>query len=121
MLIALSMNFMCLTSCSDDDDEPEVTSPIVGVWRTQPYSAELGSEVEFTKSGKFRQVMNTKSGSSTYTGKYEATDTEDGIAKVYLKGSEDTPVIYEYSITNNNKMKLTMVIPSSATLTFYRQ
>lgn len=122
MLIALSMSFVCLSSCSDDDDDdPKVTSPIVGVWRTQPYSSELGSEVEFTKSGKYRQIMNTKSGSSTYTGKYEATDSDEGIIKVYLKGAEDTPVIFEYSITNNDKMRLTMALPSSSTLTFYRQ
>ena len=86
MLLFLSIMSITCVSCSgdDDDDNPQITSSIIGNWRTTYYTSSVGGDLTFNSNGKYVMQLTTKSGTSKYNGSFEVSSgTYEGVIKLY--------------------------------------
>lgn len=87
-----------LSSCgSDDEEESQVTSPIVGTWKVSANT--FSATITFTTTGKVTLVTKDKSKVETVNGTYEISSGPDYIVK--LLWEDNTREIWEVTISGN--------------------
>ena len=79
------MSITCVSCSGDDDnDNPQIASPIIGIWRTTYYTSSVGGDLTFNSNGKYVMLLTTKSGTSKYNGSFEVSSgTYEGVIKLY--------------------------------------
>lgn len=119
MLLVIAVSSVGLASCGSDDDETIINSPVVGTWKTAVYTSTVGGDLYFGQDGHFKYTLKTKSNTSVSEGTYEATETEDGIVKLFY--SDGNILFWEYTITSNGKKMTTTPVGTSYSIAWEKQ
>lgn len=110
------MAVMSLTACSDDDDDVNITSPVVGTWGTGYRSLGIYSTLTLNSNGTVSSADYFDDEVYRDNGTYDVS----GNTITIDWSSDDEQVIMHFTLSDNNNTMTTTMVGESGSTTWER-